>query len=507
MMADTPFIRIRNLSKRYTGVEALKSVSFDIHAGRVHALIGENGAGKSTLIKILAGAVQPDPGGEIYYCGERYTPQTPKDAMRKGVATIYQIMNLLPDRSIMHNIMLGREQSRNGILDFTVMRKRTSELLDMLNAGYLNVNEPVGELKVGEKQVVEIARALVNESRFLIMDEATAALNQTEMDALFANIRQLREHGVTILYVSHRLDEIFALADDVTVLRDGQHIFTGDVKEVTREQLIFHMIGRKLSSIFPERRVLPGEEILRVEGLGSENSLWDISFSLHRGEVLAVTGLSGCGKADLGKVLYGALPHNSGRIFLNGQPFKPTPAHAIRSGIILLPEDRKVDSMLQDLNIRRNISLSVLNSRAANRFGVIDHAREHAIAETQMRALDIKATSMEQVVMYLSGGNQQKVALGRCLAVDPHIYILLEPTQGLDVGVKFEIYKFINDHAARGKAILLITSELAEVIGLSQRVLVMHEGHIAATLVTDQTNQQEIMHYALGELETTEKAQ
>lgn len=501
-MAETPFLRICNISKRYPGVEALKSVSFDIRAGQVHALVGENGAGKSTLIKILAGAIQPDPGGEIFYCGDRYAPQTPKNAMREGVATIYQIMNLLPDRSIMHNIMLGREQSRTGVLDFNAMRQRTSELLDTLNAGYLNVNELVGGLKVGEKQVVEIAKALVNESRFLIMDEATAALNQAEMNALFANIRQLRDRGVTILYVSHRLDEIFALADDVTVLRDGQHIFTGGIKAVTREQLIFHMIGRKLTSVFPERCIQLGDEILRVEDLGSEGGLRDISFSLHCGEVLAVTGLSGCGKADLGKVLYGALPHNSGRILLNGQHFKPTPAHAIRSGLIMLPEDRKVDSMLQELSIRRNISLSVLRSRAANRLGIIDQAKECALADSQMQALDIKATSMEQVVMYLSGGNQQKVALGRCLAVEPQIYILLEPTQGIDVGVKFEIYKFINDHAARGKAILLITSELAEVMGLSQRILVMHEGCIAATLVTDQTSQQEIMSYALGEMET-----
>lgn len=499
MSNKNPFIRIDNISKHYPGVEALKAVSFDIAKGTVHALVGENGAGKSTVIKILSGAVQADPGGCLYLNGDPYLPHNPKEAIDKGVATIYQIMNLCPDRTIMDNIMLGREPARNGIIDYSMMRTRTLQLLETLQAGYLNPDALVGSLKVGEKQVVEIAKAMVHESKFLIMDEATSALNHIEMEALFSNIRTLRERGVTVLYVSHRLDEIYNLADDVSVLRDGRHIFTGKVKDVKRDELIYYMIGRKVSNIYPDKVSKAGEKALEVKNLCVNGILRDINLTLRRGEVLAVTGLSGCGKADLGKAIYGALPTSSGSVLTYGKPFKPSPSNSIRSGLILLPEDRKEESMLQELNIRRNISLSVLKRRTANILGIIHPKKEQAVALEQVIALDIKASGLEQIVKYLSGGNQQKVALGRCLAVEPDIYLLLEPTQGIDVGVKFEIYKFINEHAARGKAILLISSELAEVMGLAQRILVMFEGKIVADLESKKTSQEEIMQFAIGD--------
>jgi len=498
-MDSSAYIQISNLSKHYPGVEALKSVSFDIQKGEVHALVGENGAGKSTLINILSGAVQSDAGGNVTLKGERYTPQSPKEAIEKGVATIYQIMNLLPDRSIIHNVMLGKESAKNGVINANQMKRATQKVLSSLNAKNLNPDAVVGGLKVGEKQVVEIAKSLVNESELLILDEPTAALNQREMEALFDNVKKLRERGVTIIYVSHRLDEIYELADSVTVLRDGQHILTRPISQISREELIESMIGRKLENIFPQKKYTQGEEILNVEHLIAGDELVDISFNLRCGEVLAVTGLSGCGKADLGKALYGALPSQQGTILINQQQLRVSPQNCIQRGIILLPEDRKEESMLQELSIRRNLSLSVLGSRVANKLGLLNREKEEKIAAEQIDSLDIKASSMEQNVMHLSGGNQQKVALGRCLAVDPQIFILLEPTQGIDVGVKFELYQFIVAQAVQGKAIILITSELAEVMGLSHRVLVMREGQIVADLETEKTSQSEILHYALGE--------
>jgi len=498
-MTATPFLRIENLSRTYPGVEALRDVSFDIQAGQIHALVGENGAGKSTLIKILSGAETPDPGSQIWLEGQPYHPRTPKQALDASISTIYQVFNLLPDRTIMHNILLGKEPSRLGVLDLNAMEAGALHILEMLGASHLSPTQLVSDLKVGEQQVVEIAKALINKSRLLIMDEPTAALNQTEATALFDNIRKLRAEGVTILYVSHRLNEIFELANTVTVLRDGRHISTRPIGAVTSDSLIEDMIGRKLEHIFPQRNKQIGDEIIRVENLSLGKVLHDISFTLRRGEVLAVAGLSGSGKTELGKAIYGDLPIDSGSIVVEGKPFKPSPSRAVRKRIIFLPEDRKADGVLQQLSVRRNLSLSVLNTQVANHLGVLNLRKERALAEDQIRNLEIKTPSMEQLVLNLSGGNQQKVALGRCLAVNPDVFILMEPTQGIDVGVKFEIYQFIVDQAAQGRAILLISSELAEILGLAHRVLVMHDGYIVADLDTQETTQEEILRYALGE--------
>jgi ribose transport system ATP-binding protein len=497
-MSNKPFLRIENISKAYPGVQALEDVSFDLQPGQVHALVGENGAGKSTLIKILAGAEHAD-SGCVWLEGDPYAPHTPKEALDAGVSTIYQVFNLLPDRTIMHNVLLGKEPARRGgLLDLDSMHAETRRILETLNATHLDPKTLVSELKISEQQIIEIAKTLLNESKLLIMDEPTAALNQTEVDALFENIVLLKSQGVTILYVSHRLDEIFHLADSVTVLRDGEHISTNAIETVSRDSLITDMIGRKLESIFPRRTDRRSDEVLRVEGLNAGNNLRNVSFSLHKGEVLAITGLSGSGKTELGKALFGDLPIDSGMISLSGERIKLSPAHAIRHGLIYLPEDRKADGVLQQLSVKRNISLAVL-PRIANRLGILRPAEERQVAQKQVDALDIKTPGLEQPVLYLSGGNQQKVALGRCLAANPQVFILMEPTQGIDVGVKFELYQFITAQAAGGRSILLISSELAEILGLAHRVLVMHEGRIVAEMDSQQATQEKILRYALGE--------
>ncbi|HLA45062.1 MAG TPA: sugar ABC transporter ATP-binding protein [Aggregatilineales bacterium] len=494
------FLRVNSLSKSYGVVQALRNVSFEVQKGHTHALVGENGAGKSTLIKILSGAEKAD-SGQIWLDETTYTPRNPKDALRANVSTIYQIFNLMPDRSIMHNVLLGKEpRNAFGLLDLQRMREQTQAVLGRLNAAHLSPEMPVEELTVGEKQIIEIARALMNESQLMIMDEPTAALNQTEVDALFEVIKRLKTQGVTILYVSHRLEEIFHLADAVTILRDGTHISTGLIENVTRDSLVEDMIGRQLSSVFPELPEVPpdAEKVLYVEDLSVHKFLYDINFSLRRGEVLAVAGLSGSGKTELGKALYGDLPLKSGTIILNGMPYKPAPWTAIRRRFIYLPEDRKADGVLQELPIRRNISLSILG-RLSNAFGFLDLKREREVAQYQIDALEIKTPHMDQEVMNLSGGNQQKVALAKCLAVNPDIFIMMEPTQGIDVGVKFEIYQFIAEQVKQGHSVLLISSELIEILGLSHRILVMNEGHIAAQFNTKETTQEEILRYALGE--------
>lgn len=497
-MSEQPYLRILNLSKSYPGVNALREVSFDVQKGTLHALVGENGAGKSTLIKILAGAEKAD-SGKISWQGESYTPASPLDALDLGIATIFQVFNLLPDRTIMHNVFLNKEpHSKLGWIDLKSMLGSTKTILNRLGAVNLDPSTLVKDLRVGQQQIVEIAKALMNDVEFLIMDEPTASLNQSESEALFNTIRGLRQQGVTILYVSHHLDEIFQLADRVTVLRDGQHISTKDIGDVNEAHLIFEMIGRKVTALNLEQHNRPSaEEILRVEHLIFGKTLQDVSFTLHKGEILAVAGLSGSGKTELGKAIYGDIKLQNGDILIRGRRLSPTPEKAIQQGMIYLPEDRKNDGVLQQVSIRRNVALSVL-PRICNPLGVVDLKREKQIAEEQIERLQIKTSSVEKEVSTLSGGNQQKVALARCLAVDPEIYILMEPTQGIDIGVKFEIYQFILDQAKKGCAILLISSELNEIIGLSHRILVMHEGKIAAKLENHETNKEEIMSYALG---------
>ena len=409
------------------------------------------------------------------------------------MTTIYQLFNLLPDRSIAHNMLLGREiRSSLGLLDLGAMEAETARILQRLQAGHLSPRQPVGSLKVGEKQIVEIGKALVNDSRLLILDEPTSALNRVETEALFDIILSLKAQGVTFLYVSHRLNEIFQLADTVTVLRDGAHISTNPLASVTYDSLVEDMIGRKLSSVYPQRGTPAQDVVMDVKGIAVKGLLHDISFTLHRGEVLAVAGLSGSGKTELGKALFGDLRTSQGTITVDGRPYRPAPWKAIANRVGYLPEDRKAEGIFQELSVRRNISLTVLPA-ITSRLGFLNLKRERELATQQIDSLAIKTPTMEQQVLNLSGGNQQKVALDRCLVIDPEILVFVEPTQGIDVGSKAEIYGLIQQLALSGKTILVNTLEIPEIMKMADRCVVFYHGRVHSILQRDEIAEERVM--------------
>jgi ribose transport system ATP-binding protein len=490
-------LSLSHISRSFPGVRALDDVSLEVEGGTIHALVGANGAGKSTLIKILAGALAPD-AGEMYFAKVAYAPQDPSAAIRAGVSTIYQEFNLLPTRSVEANINVGKEPNHLGILDKKAGRKRATQVLARLGAAGIPLQVAVGDLKVSEKQIIEIAKALVSRSSLLIMDEPTAALNESEINTLFGIIRELKKQGVTILYVSHRLKEIFKLADVVSVLRDGKMVLTAPIAQVTPDTLINAMTGRKIEGSFPNKTVLPEEEVLQVERLSSPPVFEDINFTLRRGEVVGITGLAGSGKVELGKALIGDFPIQSGLISLQGKAFKPSPTRAKAARFGYMPEDRKKEGVLEELPVQRNIALPSLAE--LSRFGgFIQFKKEHSLAQQEVDELDIKTPSLNQLVRNLSGGNQQKVSLGKWLATGSEILLLIEPTQGIDVGVKFEIYKLIHRLSTQGKTIILISSEISEIIGLAHTIIVLFNGQIQAVLSGDQTNEEEILQYTFGQ--------
>jgi ABC-type sugar transport system ATPase subunit len=492
-----PLVSFHGVSKSFPGVQALADVSFDVRAGEVHAIVGQNGAGKSTLIRLLAGAERPD-AGVVTMGGKPYSPRGPRDALRAGVSTIYQVFNLLPDQSIARNVYLGKEPARlGGWLRRTAMREGTARILESLEAPHLSPDSVVRSLRVGDQQIVEIAKALLNEATLMVMDEPTSALNRAETDALFRTIARLRAQGMTILYISHHLEEVFELADTVTVMRDGRHVRTAPAASFTRESLIFDIIGREVAADDGAPAPPPGAVVLEARGICSGSLLRDVSFTVRAGEILAVAGLSGSGKTELGQALFGALPIDAGTVTLRGRRLTPSPPRAVERGLLYLPEDRKNDCLLKDESIHRNIVLSIL-PRISRPLGILHRSLEREAAERQARALSIKAPSVNASVNTLSGGNQQKVALGRCLAAEPDVLILTEPTQGIDVGVKFELYKFISDQARGGRAVLLISSEMAEILAVAHRVMVMRGGRVAATLERAEMTQERILGLALG---------
>jgi rhamnose transport system ATP-binding protein len=490
-------LRAADISKSYAGVQALRRVAFELRAGEVHALIGENGAGKSTLIKIITGAV-PGDAGEIEINGQPVTNNSPRIAKTLGVAAIYQQPALFPELSVAENIALGLEKSGLwGRVNWSERQARATQLLNRVGA-QIDPAADAGDLSMPQQQLVEIARALGAEARVLIMDEPTASLSEEDTQNLFRVIRELRAEGVGIIYISHRLEELPEIADRVTVLRDGSTIGTHLIADVNREQLIQLMVGRELSAVFPKKEVELRDVVLELRDLGcSPANISGVNLSVRAGEIVGVAGLVGAGRTELARAIFGLTPADAGEILLRGRAVSiQTPAQAIRHGIAYVPEDRRHHGVILDMAIRANITLASL-SWLASRLS-LDFRREREIAADYTRRFAIKTPTTYAPVATLSGGNQQKVALSRWLVTKPSVLILDEPTQGIDVGAKSEIHALMSELAGQGVAILMISSELPEVLGMSDRVAVMRAGTIVRVLNRSEATQEKILGLALG---------
>ena len=499
MNGTAPRLRCDRIRKAFPGVLALDEVSVDVAPAQVHALVGENGAGKSTLVKILSGAVLAD-AGRLEIDGQPATIMDARSAQRHGIAIVYQDFNLVPDLCVSENIFLGRwPRSRlTSWVDFPRLHREASDLLAKLGIA-LPVRRSVGALTVAQQQMVEIAKALSLDARILILDEPSAVLTPHELDALFRLVRDLTRRGVSVIYISHRLDEIFDIADAVTVLRDGQHISTRVIRDVERNRLIAEMVGRPLTDEFPRRSCPIGDVVLRLDRLSAGRRFEDVSFAVPAGEVLALTGLVGSGRTSVAKTAFGAVRASTGTVAVGDRvgPFA-NPRQAIAAGLAMLPEDRKLEGLLLERTVRENVTLA--HREAAATAGFLRMSRERSLARTLMSDLQVRAVSTESLMATLSGGNQQKALLARWMS-RPHRAILFdEPTRGVDVGAKYEIYTLINRLATEGVAIVMISSELPEVIGMADRIGVMREGRLTGILDNQQrqVTQEQIMHLAAG---------
>lgn len=491
-----PLLQMSRITKQYPGVLALDGVSFELRAGEVHALVGENGAGKSTLMKILAGSERPD-HGEIRLDGRLLHLDNPIEGIAAGISIIYQEFNLVPSMSVEENIFLGREPaSRLGIVNRREMRQRAEALLARLSAN-INPAAMVETLSVAQQQMVEIAKAVSVDARVIAMDEPSATLTGHELEHLFDLIRGLRCQDVGIIYISHRLEEIDAIGDRVTVLRDGKHVSTDPVGDISRDEIIKRMVGRPITSRIPKRSAPLGEVVLEVRGLTRNAVIEDISFTVRAGEVVGLAGLVGAGRTEVARAIFAADPIDAGELRINGELLRLRhPADAVRAGLGLVTEDRKAQGLVLEMVVRENTTLA--NLQRVSRLGVIDRGAEVAAADEYVRDLDIRTPSIEQAVRLLSGGNQQKVVLAKWLFTAAKVLVFDEPTRGIDVGAKAEIYELINRLAEQGVAILMISSELDEVLGMSERVLVMHSGRIAGELSRADATPEAVMRLATG---------
>ena len=498
-------LKLTGISKSFAGVRALKGVSFDLRPGEVHALVGENGAGKSTLIKVITGAHLPDEG-TLEIGGSLIEGNDPLKARSLGVAAIYQQPALFPDLTVAENVALGLETPGGWrVVRWRERRDRARRLLGRIGAN-IDPEADVGSLTMPEQQLVEIARALGAEAKILIMDEPSASLTDQEIDNLFRVVRDLKSQGVGIIYISHRLEELPKVADRVTALRDGSLVGTKLMNEVTRNDLIRMMVGRDLANVFPKIDLPKGEVVLDVQGLGcTASGVHDVSFQVREGEMLGLAGLIGAGRTELARVLFGLTPADSGSIVLDGEPVTiQSPGEAIELGIAYLPEDRRRHGVILEMSVASNVTLATL--RAISNLGMLDLRKEREVATDLSGRLGVKASSVDVPVGNLSGGNQQKVALARWLASDPSVLILDEPTQGVDVGAKAEIHRLMGELAAKGLAIVMISSELPEILGMSDRVAVMHGGTIVGTLGRVEATQEAILELALGHTATAGNA-
>ncbi|MFI6077459.1 sugar ABC transporter ATP-binding protein [Actinoplanes sp. NPDC051343] len=503
-------LEVTRVSKTFPGVRALDQVSFALQPGEVHALVGENGAGKSTLIKVLTGVYRPD-SGELRYAGEAVTFGSPMDAQRAGISTIYQEVNLVPLMSVAHNLFLGREpRTAFGLLDERRMRREAAETL----AGYgvtTNVARPLGTLPLGAQQMVALARAVMVDAKVVIMDEPTSSLEPREVETLFGVIRTLHERGIGIVYVSHRLDELYRICDAVTILRDGKVVHTGKLAELERIRLVSLMLGRDMTEVrrkgltaFSANRgsgETTGDDaaapVLKATGLTDRHKLHEISFEVRPGEVVGLGGLLGAGRSETIKAIGGAYPLDSGDVEVDGADLgKPTPVKAVKAGIAVQPEDRKAEGIVAGLSVRENIALAVLPRMS--RLGLVSDKRIDEIVEKYMTRLRIKASSPDQLVGDLSGGNQQKVLLARLLATGPKVLLLDEPTRGIDVGAKAEVQSLIDELAAEGLGVVLVSSDAEELIEGADRVVVLRDGVVVGILTGDAVTTEELLAQIAG---------
>lgn len=489
-------LKLEHICKEFPGVVALDNFNLEVRSGEVHVLLGENGAGKSTLIKIISGAVSKT-AGTVLIDGCPTEIQNPKHSLDLGIATIYQELNLVPELTVAENIFLGREyMTKWGFIDTGRMFRDAREILSGLGVD-IHTERKITDLGIAQQQMVEISKAISMDCRLLILDEPTSALTNQEIQQLFMTIRRLKQNGVGIIYISHRIDEIFEIGDRVTVLRDGKLVGTHDIASVDSEILIQLMVDRKLKDQFPKQKTVKGEESLRVESLSRKGVLKEIYFSLHKGEILGICGLMGSGRTELARAIFGADPIDSGDIFLNGTKVEiKSPRKAIELGIGYLSEDRKLQGLILKLSVAKNISLPNLDAVSSS--GMISAQSERQLSEHYLKELQIKATGPDQLVQLLSGGNQQKVVISKWLACHSDILIFDEPTRGIDVAAKVEIYLLMNQLVARGASIIMISSELPEILGMSDRILVMRQGQIRGEFMPENTTQEKLLKCGLG---------
>ena len=494
--AAQPILRMRGIVKEFPGVQALAGVDLEVLPGEVHALVGENGAGKSTLIRILGGVHQPD-GGEIFLRGQPAVIPTPRRARELGIAVIHQELNQVGPLSAAENLFLGDEPRRwRWFMDWDVLRARAGDLLAALGVR-IDPRARVDLLSIAERQTVEIARALSLKADILVMDEPTAALTLEEVERLFAIIRELRARRVSVIYISHRLEEVFRVADRITVLRDGHHIGTYTAGEIDMDGLIQRMVGRRLTEKFPKAPISLGPPRLAVRGLTAAGLFRDVSFAVRGGEILGIAGLVGSGKIEVAHAIFGMIPLDGGEIDTEGRRVTiRSPAEAIALGIGLVPEDRKTLGLVLAMSVRDNVTLPSMGRISVG--GVVRRDKERALVEEAIRRLDIRAHGRDQAVRDLSGGNQQKVVVARWLEAGATILLLCEPTRGIDVGAKVEMYRLMVELARAGVAVVMISSEMPEVLGMSDRILVMHEGRISAEFTRGEATQEKILASASG---------
>ncbi len=493
---DNAVLKIKNITKTFPGVKALNSVSFNVNKGEVHAFVGENGAGKSTLMKILYGNFKAD-SGAIIIEGKEVKITSPLDAQKYGISIIFQELNLIPTLSIAENIFLGRLDlfTENRKINWKKMNIEAKKALSKVGLD-LNPKKLISDLSVAEKQMVEICKSLTFDLKVLLMDEPSSSLSQRELDILFSIIKQLKQQGITIIYISHRMEEIFEICDMVTVIRDGCIIGTQPIAQLTRDNIVKMMVGREITTAFPKMAHNPTEELLRVENFSRKGVVEKASFSVRRGEVLGIAGLVGAGRTELCRMIFGADYKDSGKTYIKGKEVQiNSPSDAIKSGIAYLTEDRKTQGLILNFTVAMNITMVNLSSIMLHK--VINHKLEKRIVDNQIKQLKIKTPSRNQKVNYLSGGNQQKIVVSKWMNTDVELFIFDEPTRGIDVGAKYEIYLLINELISRGKSVVLISSELPEVLALSNRIVVMHNGQITGELSGDEISVESVIKLAI----------